>query len=60
MSTGLYYLDVGIGIAVLCWVLWWMHTLTTKSRAQRKLERAPARSARQPWGDDRPGGRGNR
>ena len=60
MSTGLHYLDLGIGIALFAWLVWWMYSLTVKSRAQRKLERVPPKAARQPWDDDKPGGRGNR
>ena len=63
MSTGLHYLDVGLVIAVFAAIFWWMITLSTKSRAQRKLERvsrAVASVARQPWDDDKAGGRGNR
>lgn len=60
MSTGLQYLDLGIGIAAFGWIFWWMYSLTSKSRAQRRLERVPLKMARQPWEDDKPGGRGNR
>ena len=60
MSTGLQYLDLGIGIAVFVWIFWWMYSLTSKSRAQRMLERIPRKMARQPWDEDKPGGRGNR
>ena len=60
MSTGLHYLDLGIGIAVFVGIFWWMFALCIKPGAQRRLERAAKNSARQPWGDDKPGGRGNR
>jgi hypothetical protein len=60
MSTGLHYLDLGIGIAVFAWIFWWVFSLTTKSSAQRKLELSTKAIARQPWDDDKPGGRGNR
>jgi hypothetical protein len=36
MSTGLHYLDLGIGIAVFAGVFWWMFALSTKPCAQRK------------------------
>ena len=61
MSTGLHYLDVGFGIAIFAGIFWWMFALSTKSGAQRKLERLhQAKPARQPWDDDKAGGRGNR
>lgn len=60
MSTGLHYLDLGIGIAVFAGIFWWMFSLSTKSRAQRKQELRTMKNARQPWDDDRAGGRGNR
>ena len=60
MSTGLHYLDLGIGIAVFSGVFWWMFALSTKSRAQRKQELLATKNARQPWDDDKAGGRGNR
>jgi hypothetical protein len=60
MSTGLHYLDLGIGIAVFAGIFWWMFALSTKSGAQRKLERSAQKAARQPWDDDKAGGRGNR
>jgi hypothetical protein len=39
MSTGLNYLDLAIGIAVIAGIFWWIFTLSTKSSAQRKQER---------------------
>ena len=60
MSTGLHYLDLGIGIAVFAGIFWWMFSLSTKSRAQRKQELRTTKNARQPWDDDKAGGRGNR
>ncbi len=60
MSTGLHYLDLGIGAAVFAAMLWWMYTLTVRPRAERKQPRVTARIARQPWDDDKAGGRGNR
>ena len=60
MSTGLHYLDAGLVIAVFVGVFWWMYSLSTKSRAQRKLELSSKKVARQPWDDDKAGGRGNR
>jgi hypothetical protein len=60
MSTGLHYLDVGIGIAVFLGVFWWMYSLSTKSSAQRKLELGAKKSAHQPWDNDKASGRGNR
>lgn len=60
MSTGLHYLDLGIGIAVFIGIFWWMFSLSTKSSAQRKLELSTRKIARQPWDDDKAGGRGNR
>ena len=60
MSTGLHYLDVGIGIALFLGIFWWMYSLSTKSSAQRKLELSSRKIAHQPWDDDKAGGRGNR
>ena len=60
MGTVLHYLDLGLGIAVFVGIFWWMFSLSTKSGAQRKLERSSKKSARQPWDDDKAGGRGNR
>ena len=60
MTTGLHYLDVGLVIAVFAGIFWWMYALSTKSQAQRKQERMSQRIARQPWDDDKAGGRGNR
>lgn len=60
MSTGLHYLDVGIGIAVFLGIFWWMYALTSRSHAERRMERLSKKVARQPWDDDKAGGRGNR
>lgn len=61
MSTGLHYLDVGIGIAVFLGVFWWMYSLSTRSSAQRKLELgATKKFAHQPWDNDKVGRGGNR
>jgi hypothetical protein len=60
MSTGLHYLDLGIGIAVFVGIFWWMFTLSYKPRVQRNLQRSEQKRARQPWDDDKAGGRGNR
>ncbi len=60
ISTGMHYLDLAIGIAVFAGILWWMYSLTSKSHAQQKLERSARKMARQPWDEDRAGGRGNR
>lgn len=60
MSTGMHYLDLGIGIAMFIGIFWWMYSLSSKSNAQRKQELSSQKIARQPWGDDRAGGRGNR
>jgi len=60
MSTGLHYLDVGLVIAAFVGILWWMYSLSFKSRAERKQALISKLSARQPWGDDKAGGRGNR
>ena len=60
MSSGLHYLDVGLVIAVFAAIFWWMFALSTKSQAQRKLERLSRAVSRQPWDDDKAGGRGNR
>lgn len=60
MSTGLHYLDLGIGVAVFACMLWWMFTLTIRPRAERKQKLVAARIDRQPWGADKAGGRGNR
>jgi hypothetical protein len=60
MNNGLNYLDLGIGIAVFVGIFWWMFVLTTKSRAQRKLDMSGKKITGQPWDDDKSGGRGNR
>ena len=60
MSTGLHYLDMGIGIAVFVGIFWWMFVLCSKPSSQRKQELSTKAVARQPWDDDKPGGRGNR
>jgi hypothetical protein len=62
LSTGLHYLDVGIGIAAFVGMFWWMYALTSRSHARRQLARSVKKSARQrqPWDDDKAGGRGNR
>jgi hypothetical protein len=59
-STGLHYLDMGIGIAVFAGIFWWMYALTSRSHARRQLERSSKQFVRQPWSDDKAGGRGNR
>ena len=60
MNTALQYLDTGLVVAVFAGIFWWMHEVTTKSNAQRKLEENSRSAAIQPWGLDKPGGRGNR
>jgi len=60
ISTGMHYLDLGIGVAVFAGIFWWMYVLTSRSHAQRRRELSSKRVARQPWDDDRAGGRGNR
>jgi len=52
MSTGLHYLDLGIGVAVFLGIFWWMYALTSRSHAQRKLELSLKKIARQPWDED--------
>jgi threonine/homoserine efflux transporter RhtA len=56
----MHYLDLGIAFAVFAGIFWWMYALSSKAHAQRKLELTSRKMARQPWGDDRAGGRGNR
>jgi hypothetical protein len=53
-------LETAIGIVVFLGIFWWMYSLSTRTHAQRKRELSTRRIARQPWDDDRPGGRGNR
>jgi len=60
LSTGLHYLDVGIGFALFAGVFWWMYALTSRSHAERQLARSVKKIPRQPWDDDKSGGRGNR
>ena len=60
MGTGLHYLDLGIGIAVFGGIFWWMFVLSTKPKAQRKIETGGKKVTSQPWDDDKAGGRGNR
>jgi len=60
ISTGMHYLDLGIGAALFIATVWWMYTLTSRSRAQRMQERATRHSARQPWDSDRVSRHGNR
>ncbi len=57
MSIGL---ESAIGVIVFLGIFWWMYSLSTKSHAQRKQESGSRRIARQPWDDDKVGGRGNR
>lgn len=44
MSTGLHYLDLGIGVAVFLGIFWWMYVLTSRSHAERKLARVRCRT----------------
>lgn len=60
MSTGLHYLDLGIGIAVFAGIFWWMYSLSSRSHAQRRQELSAKKIAHQPWDNDKAGGRGNR
>jgi hypothetical protein len=53
-------LESAIGAIVFVGIFWWMYSLSTKSSAQRKQEAGTRKIARQPWGDDKVGGRGNR
>ena len=48
MSTGLQYLDFGICVAAFAGILWWMYVMTSRSHAQRKLERITKKIARKP------------
>lgn len=57
MSIGL---EAAVGVIVFLGIFWWMYSLSTKSHAQRKQELISNRIARQPWDDDKVGGRGNR
>ncbi len=60
MGTGLPFVDVGLGVAATLGVIWWMIALTTKSFAERRREaRARTTIPRQPWADDKAGGRAN-
>jgi hypothetical protein len=60
MSTGIHYLDIGLVVAVFGGIFWWMYSMSSRSHALRKQERFLRKSARQPWDDDKAGGRGNR
>jgi hypothetical protein len=60
MHTALHYFDAGLGVAAFVGIFWCMYAQMTKSNAQRKLEQNAQRAAIQPWGNDKPGGRGNR
>ena len=60
ISTGMHYLDLGLGVAVFAGIFWWMYVLTSRSHAQRKLELRSKRVAHQPWDEDGGRGRGNR
>ena len=53
-------LETAVGVIVFLGIFWWMYSMSTKSQAQRKQELSTQRIARQPWDDDRVGGRGNR
>lgn len=53
-------LEAAIGIVVFLAIFWWMYSLSTKTHAQRRQELSTSRVARQPWDEDKPGGRGNR
>jgi len=44
-STGLHYLDVGLGIALFAGICWWTYALTSRSYAQHKLERIVRKAA---------------
>jgi threonine/homoserine efflux transporter RhtA len=59
-SIGLHYLDIGIGVALFAGIFWWMYVLTSRSHAERQMARSVKKITRQPWGDDKAGGRGNR
>ena len=60
LSTGMHYLDLGIGFALFAGVFWWMYVLSSKSHAERRLARSVKKSTRQAWDDDKSGGRGHR
>lgn len=60
MGTGMHFVDVGLGVALVVGILWWIVVLTTRSREQRRQEISTRRIAHQPWDADKTGGRGNR
>jgi hypothetical protein len=60
MSTGLHYLDAGLVVAACVWIVWRMYSLSFKSRTERRQGASSKTIARQPWAEDKAGGRGNR
>ena len=60
MSTGQFWLDTALVVAMFLGILSWILFMTTKSSAQRKQELALAKILHQPWGGDKAGGRANR
>ena len=60
MGTGMPFLEISLGVTVVVAIIWWMASLTLKPRAQHRREPARAHIPRQPWDNDKAGGRGNR
>lgn len=60
MSTELLYLAVGLVIAVLAGIFWWIYSRSAKSRAKRKQRLFSREVSDQPWDRDKTDGRGNR
>ena len=60
MGTGLPLIDIGLGVATFVGIALWMLHLTTRPRAPRRQRAVARTSSRQPWDNDKDGGRGNR
>jgi hypothetical protein len=60
MSAVLPYLGMAFVAAVVVAIFWWILSLSSAPRSQRKPEPGPRRAVHQPWGTDRAGGRGTR
>ncbi len=59
-TTGMHYVDAGLAAALFVALAWWMYYLTARPRARPVPATFAAKVAAQPWGEDKPGGRGNR
>lgn len=60
MNIGQHYLEVGLGVATIVAVAWYTYPLYVNYCARREAKLRPKPIVRQPWTDDKAGGRGNR